>query len=103
MPTQVRILHLPPSSEPVSASDHVFESPGIVTVCHNSRETLRRGTYTEDPIVSSDIVTDPASCVFDAGLTKVTGDLVKIVGWYYNEWGYSHRLVDLAGLVTSTL
>ncbi|MBJ7338145.1 type I glyceraldehyde-3-phosphate dehydrogenase [Mycolicibacterium sp.] len=60
-------------------------------------------TYTEDPIVSSDIVTDPSSCVFDAGLTKVTGDLVKIVGWYDNEWGYSHRLVDLTGLVASTL
>jgi glyceraldehyde 3-phosphate dehydrogenase len=60
-------------------------------------------SYTEDPIVSSDIVTDPSSCVFDAGLTKVTGDLVKIVGWYDNEWGYSHRLVDLAGLVASTL
>jgi glyceraldehyde 3-phosphate dehydrogenase len=60
-------------------------------------------TYTEDPIVSSDIVTDPSSCVFDAGLTKVTGDLVKIVGWYDNEWGYSNRLVDLAGLVASTL
>ena len=60
-------------------------------------------TYTEDPIVSSDIVTDPSSCVFDAGLTKVTGDLVKIVDWYDNEWGYSNRLVDLAGLVASTL
>lgn len=60
-------------------------------------------TYTEDPIVSSDIVTDPSSCIFDAGLTKVTGDLVKIVGWYDNEWGYSQRLVDLVGLVASTL
>ncbi len=60
-------------------------------------------TYTEDPIVSSDIVTDPSSCIFDAGLTKVTGDLVKIVGWYDNEWGYSQRLVDLTGLVASTL
>ncbi|MGO9041065.1 MAG: type I glyceraldehyde-3-phosphate dehydrogenase [Mycobacterium sp.] len=60
-------------------------------------------TYTEDPIVSSDIVTDPSSCIFDAGLTKVTGDLVKIVGWYDNEWGYSHRLADLTGLVASTL
>ncbi len=56
-------------------------------------------TYTEDPIVSSDIVTDPSSCVFDAGLTKVIGDQVKIVGWYDNEWGYANRLVDLAGLV----
>jgi glyceraldehyde 3-phosphate dehydrogenase len=59
--------------------------------------------YTADPIVSADIVTDPASCIFDSGLTKVTGDLVKIVGWYDNEWGYSHRLVDLTGLVASTL
>jgi glyceraldehyde 3-phosphate dehydrogenase len=60
-------------------------------------------TYTEDPIVSSDIVTDPASCIFDAGLTKVIGDQVKIVGWYDNEWGYSNRLVDLVKLVGSSL
>ena len=56
-------------------------------------------TYTEDPIVSSDIVTDPSSCIFDAGLTKVIGDQVKVVGWYDNEWGYSNRLVDLVKLV----
>ena len=56
-------------------------------------------TYTEDPIVSSDIVTDPASCIFDAGLTKVIGNQVKVVGWYDNEWGYSNRLVDLVVLV----
>jgi glyceraldehyde 3-phosphate dehydrogenase len=55
--------------------------------------------YTEDPIVSADIVTDPASCIFDAGLTKVIGDQVKVVGWYDNEWGYSNRLVDLVKLV----
>ena len=54
--------------------------------------------YTEDPIVSSDIVTDPASCIFDAGLTKVIGNQVKVVGWYDNEWGYSNRLVDLVTL-----
>jgi glyceraldehyde 3-phosphate dehydrogenase len=59
--------------------------------------------YTEDPIVSSDIVTDPASCIFDAGLTKVLGDQVKVVGWYDNEWGYSCRLVDLVGYVGATL
>jgi glyceraldehyde 3-phosphate dehydrogenase len=59
--------------------------------------------YTEDPIVSSDIVTDPASCVFDSGLTKVIENQVKIVGWYDNEWGYSNRLVDLTGLIGSTL
>jgi glyceraldehyde 3-phosphate dehydrogenase len=51
--------------------------------------------YTEDPIVSADIVTDPHSCIFDAGLTKVIGNQVKVVGWYDNEWGYSNRLADL--------
>ncbi|MDT7631672.1 MAG: hypothetical protein QOI50_3602, partial [Pseudonocardiales bacterium] len=59
--------------------------------------------YTEDPIVSSDIVTDPHSCIFDAGLTKVIGNQVKIVGWYDNEWGYSNRLVDITALVASKL
>jgi len=60
-------------------------------------------TYTEDEIVSSDIVTDPSSCIFDAGLTKVIKNQVKIVGWYDNEWGYSNRLVDLVKLVGSSL
>ena len=60
-------------------------------------------TYTEDPIVSSDIVTDPSSCVFDSGLTKVIGNQVKVVGWYDNEWGYSNRLVDLITYVGKTL
>ncbi len=59
--------------------------------------------YTEDPIVSSDIVTDPHSCIFDSGLTKVIGNQVKVVGWYDNEWGYSNRLVDLVKLVGSSL
>jgi glyceraldehyde 3-phosphate dehydrogenase len=59
--------------------------------------------YTEDPIVSSDIVTDPSSCIFDAGLTKVIGDQVKVVGWYDNEWGYSNRLVDVVALVGAGL
>jgi glyceraldehyde 3-phosphate dehydrogenase len=56
-------------------------------------------SYTEDPIVSSDIVTDPSSCIFDAQLTKVIGNQVKVVGWYDNEWGYSNRLADLVELV----
>jgi len=59
--------------------------------------------YTEDPIVSSDIVGSPASCTFDAQATMTTGNLVKAVGWYDNEWGYSNRLVDLVGLVASKL
>lgn len=57
--------------------------------------------YTEDPIVSTDIVTDPASCIFDASLTNANGNMVKVLGWYDNEWGYSNRLVDLVGLVGS--
>ncbi len=59
--------------------------------------------YTEDPIVSSDIVGTPASCTFDALSTMVMGDTVKIVGWYDNEWGYSSRLVDLVEMVAGSL
>jgi glyceraldehyde 3-phosphate dehydrogenase len=59
--------------------------------------------YTSDPIVSTDIVTDPSSCIFDSGLTKVIGNQVKVVGWYDNEWGYSNRLVDLVLLVGESL
>jgi glyceraldehyde 3-phosphate dehydrogenase len=60
-------------------------------------------TYTEDEIVSTDIVTDPASCIFDAGLTRAIGDQVKVIGWYDNEWGYSNRLLDLVALVGAGL
>jgi glyceraldehyde 3-phosphate dehydrogenase len=59
--------------------------------------------YTADPIVSSDIVTDPSSCIFDSGLTKVLGNQVKVVGWYDNEWGYSCRLSDLITHIGATL
>jgi glyceraldehyde 3-phosphate dehydrogenase len=59
--------------------------------------------YTDDPIVSSDIVTSPASCTFDSLLTMAQGDQVKVVGWYDNEWGYSNRLADLVRLVGSRL
>ena len=55
--------------------------------------------YSDDPIVSSDIVGSSASCTFDAPITMVMGSLVKIMGWYDNEWGYSNRLVDLVGIV----
>ena len=55
--------------------------------------------YTEDEIVSSDIVGTSPSCTFDSKLTMASGNQVKIVGWYDNEWGYSNRLVDLAALV----
>jgi glyceraldehyde 3-phosphate dehydrogenase len=59
--------------------------------------------YSEDPIVSSDIVTDPASCIYDAPITKVIGNQVKVYGWYDNEWGYSNRLADLTALVAAKL
>ena len=59
--------------------------------------------YNEDPIVSSDIVTDPHSSIFDAPLTKVIDGQVKIASWYDNEWGYSNRLADLIGLVGKSL
>jgi glyceraldehyde 3-phosphate dehydrogenase len=60
--------------------------------------------YSEDPLVSSDIVGTPASCTFDSGLTKVqpiddATTLVKVQGWYDNEWGYANRLVDLAEIM----
>ncbi len=59
--------------------------------------------YTEDPIVSSDIVGSPASCTFDAASTMAIGSMVKVVGWYDNEWGYSNRIVDLVELVAGSL
>ncbi len=59
--------------------------------------------YTEDPIVSTDIVTDPASVVFDAGMTNSMGTMVKVLGWYDNEWGYSNRLVDVIRYVGDRL
>jgi glyceraldehyde 3-phosphate dehydrogenase len=60
-------------------------------------------TYTSDPIVSSDIVGSPASCTFDSQLTMASGDQVKVIGWYDNEWGYSNRLADAVRLVGSRL
>ena len=59
--------------------------------------------YVDEPIVSSDIVGSPASCTFDSLLTMAIGNLVKVVGWYDNEWGYSNRLVELVDLIASKL
>jgi glyceraldehyde 3-phosphate dehydrogenase len=59
--------------------------------------------YSTDPLVSRDIIGDPASCIFDSGLTQAAGRLVKVFGWYDNEWGYTCRLVDLAALVGARL
>jgi glyceraldehyde 3-phosphate dehydrogenase len=70
-----------------------------------SQSTRMKGIleYTEDPIVSTDIVGNPHSCIVDALSTMANGRLVKVLGWYDNEWGYSHRLVDLTDLVASKL
>jgi glyceraldehyde 3-phosphate dehydrogenase len=91
-----------------SATDLTFEA-GRETSVEEVNSIMEKAAdgrflrYSTDPIVSSDIVTDPASCIFDAPLTKVIGNQVKVVGWYDNEWGYSNRLVDITGLVASKL
>ncbi|MBP6996847.1 MAG: type I glyceraldehyde-3-phosphate dehydrogenase [Phycicoccus sp.] len=94
-----------------SATDLTFEAGRETTVAEvnaivkAAAEGPLKGVlkYTEDPIVSADIVTDPHSCIFDAGLTKVIGNQVKVVGWYDNEWGYSNRLADLVLYVGTSL
>ncbi|EAP99204.1 glyceraldehyde-3-phosphate dehydrogenase [Janibacter sp. HTCC2649] len=94
-----------------SATDLTFEA-GRETTVEEVNAAIKKAAegplkgilvYTEDPIVSKDIETDPASCIFDAGLTKVIGNQVKVVGWYDNEWGYSNRLADLVTLVGASL
>ncbi|MBD7916964.1 type I glyceraldehyde-3-phosphate dehydrogenase [Cellulomonas sp. Sa3CUA2] len=94
-----------------SATDLTFTASREVTVdevnaaVKAAAEGEMKGTlkYTEDEIVSSDIVTDPHQSIFDAKLTKVSGDLVKIVAWYDNEWGYSSSLVKLTEYVGARL
>ena len=91
-----------------SATDLTFEA-GRETTVEEVNAIIEKAAdgrflkYSTDPIVSTDIVTDPASCIFDAPLTKVIGNQVKVVGWYDNEWGYSNRLVDLIGYIGETL
>jgi glyceraldehyde 3-phosphate dehydrogenase len=91
-----------------SATDLSFEAGRETSVeeVNAAMEKAADGRYlrfSTDPIVSSDIVTDPASCIFDAPLTKVIGNQVKVVGWYDNEWGYSNRLADLVTHIGASL
>lgn len=94
-----------------SATDLTFTAGRETTVeevnaaIKSAAESTLKGilAYSEDPLVSSDIVTDSHSCIFDSGLTKVIGNQVKVVGWYDNEWGYSSRLVDLTEIVGKSL
>ena len=81
------------------------KAPSVEALNEAFKEAARRGPlknvleYSEEPLVSADIVGSPASCTFDAGLTMTQGKLVKICGWYDNEWGYSNRLIDLTQIV----
>jgi glyceraldehyde 3-phosphate dehydrogenase len=87
------VLRRPVTAEEVVAAfeqDAADRLDGILRVSHQ-------------PLVSTDIIGDPASCVFDAALTQADGDLVKVFGWYDNEWGYTSRLADLAQFVAATL
>ncbi|WP_371152145.1 type I glyceraldehyde-3-phosphate dehydrogenase [Buchananella felis] len=94
-----------------SATDLTFTAREEVTVeavnaaIKEAAEGALKGilAYSEEPLVSTDIVTDPHSSIFDAGLTKVIGDQVKVVSWYDNEWGYSNRLVDLTVFIGGKL
>ncbi len=91
-----------------SATDLTFEA-GRETTVEEVNAVVKAAAdgrflrYSEDPLVSTDIVTDPASCIFDAPLTKVLGNQVKVVGWYDNEWGYTNRLADLIAHIGKTL
>ena len=91
-----------------SATDLTFEASRETSV-EEVNEIVKAAAdgrflkYSTDPIVSTDIVTDPASCIFDAPLTKVIGNQVKVLGWYDNEWGYSNRLADLITHVGTSL
>jgi len=91
-----------------SATDLTFEAGRETSVeeVNAAIEKVADGRYlrySTDPLVSTDIVTDPASCIFDAPMTKVIGNQVKVLGWYDNEWGYSNRLADLITYVGETL
>jgi len=91
-----------------SATDLTFEA-GRETSVEEINAAIEKAAdgrflkYSTDPLVSTDIVTDPASCIFDAPLTKVIGNQVKVLGWYDNEWGYSNRLADLIKYVGESL
>ena len=91
-----------------SATDLTFEASRETSV-DEVNEIVKAASdgrylkYSTDPLVSTDIVTDPASCIFDAPLTKVIGNQVKVLGWYDNEWGYSNRLADLITHVGTSL
>lgn len=86
----VAVLNAEPSKDDINAAFAAAASDGPLS------EVLE---YSDAPLVSSDIVGSPASCVFDSPLTMAQGSLAKVFGWYDNEWGYSNRLVDLVAMI----
>ena len=98
-------LRVPVPTGSVTDFNAILKTPATVAQINAAFKKAAKGPlkgvlkYTEDEIVSSDIVGDPSSCVFDSGLTMSMGNLVKVLGWYDNEWGYSNRLVDLVSFV----
>ncbi|HET9140224.1 type I glyceraldehyde-3-phosphate dehydrogenase [Actinophytocola sp.] len=86
-----------------------LDTPGTATEINRAFAEAAGGRlkgilrYTEDPIVSRDIIGDPASCVFDASLTTADHSLAKVFGWYDNEWGYANRTLDLVAMMANTL
>jgi len=94
-----------------SATDLTFTAPRETTVEEVNKIVKEAAagelkgvlSYSEEPLVSTDIVTDPHPSIFDAGLTKVIGDQVKVVSWYDNEWGYSNQLVKLTEYVGESI
>ncbi len=99
-------LRVPVPTGSITDLNAVLKTPATVEQINAAfKKAARSGPlkgvirYCEDPIVSSDINADPASCIFDSGLTMSMGTLVKVLGWYDNEWGYSNRLVDLTTYV----
>jgi glyceraldehyde 3-phosphate dehydrogenase (phosphorylating) len=97
-------LRVPVENGSVTDLTCVLETPASVEEINSAFASAAAGPlveilrYTEDPVVSRDIVGDPASCVFDGSLTQADGALAKVFGWYDNEWGYTNRLVDLTEL-----
>jgi glyceraldehyde 3-phosphate dehydrogenase len=87
------VLHREVTAAEVNLAFEQAAAGGLAGVLH----------YSTDALVSRDIIGQPASCVFDSGLTQAAGDLVKVFGWYDNEWGYTCRLVDLAALIAARL
>ena len=72
---------------------------GAFRAAATSGPLVGRLEYSEDDLVSTDIVGNPSSCIFDSGLTMTKGNVVKVLGWYDNEWGYANRLAELAAKV----